>query len=175
MQRFLRAFRSLPRARFEHVTGPELGGEVVIAEARAEGRYWIYLANPGPFDLDAVVTLAGPGTITRATDGRAVAAPGGKLAVQLEPYDLLPFSGPEEVLRPKAAAARACDWARAYVQQTLRACRETLGDPARTQRLSESSLAAAHRHLDAAQAALAAGQINAAWEHLTPVLESKSP
>jgi len=55
-----------------------------------------------------------------------------------------------------------------------RACREMLADPVRMQRLSESSRAEACRQLDAAQAALAANRVNAAWEHLTPVLELKS-
>jgi hypothetical protein len=171
MQRFLQAFRSLPRARFQRLSGPELSCEVVIAETRADGRYWVYVANPGPFDLDVALVLSGRGAIQRAGDGQSLAAPDGKLVLRLEPYELLPLVGAEEVLRPKSATAQAVDWARRYVEQSVRACRETLADPAKTPRLSESSRAEASHHLDAAQAALAANRVNAAWEHLTPLLE----
>jgi hypothetical protein len=174
MQRFLRAYRSLPRARFRRLTGPNLGGECVIAESRAAGKYWIYLANPGPFDMDVAMTLSGSGTVLRAADGQLLAAPDGKLLLRLESYELLPLVGTEDVLRPNTAAAQATDWSRRYVEQSVRLCQEMLRDPARIQRLTESSRAGACRRLDAAVAALAAGQVNAAWDHLAPVLELKS-
>jgi hypothetical protein len=174
MQRFLRAFRSLPRARFRRLAGPDLSGEVVIEDARTAGKYWIYIANPGQFDVDVAIALSGPGTILRAADGQSLAVPDGKLSLRLEPYELLPLVGAEEVLRPKAVAAEVTDWGRRYVEQSVRACRETLSDPAGMQRLDGSSREGARRQVDAAAAALAAGQVNAAWEHLTWVLERKS-
>jgi hypothetical protein len=173
MQRFLQAFRSLPRARFRRLSGPDLSDEVVIAETQADGRYWIYLANPGPFELDVALVLSGRGEILRAADGQSLAVPEGKLALRLEPYELLPLVGAEQALRPKATTAQAVDGARRYVEERVRAGREMLGDPVRMQRLSESSRAEVSRKLDAAQTALATNKVNAAWEHLTPVVELK--
>jgi len=168
------------RQRKQYSSGRDIWSYTPIAAGRAIGlRQWLR--------DEEVVRLLGEGSgLDRWTLVRtgfhewAIGALAGPTGTR--PWDS-PLHGTGYFVSHAAPAHRS--WAERFLRSVIDDDVDTMqygfcdsvcpaGEEHQMQRLAESSRRGACRQLDAAVAALAAGQVNAAWEHLTPVLELKS-
>lgn len=171
MRRFVREFTSLPRARFTRLTGNGLDRNIAIKAARVNGEYFVYVANPGWWECEVRVTLAGPDRagVVRTVDGAPVQlqaeGANGSLRLPLPPFGLVGFTGPEAALKPLRTEVIVPEQAQAYISRRIAECTEDLAARGVLPEPHVDDLRYVNRQIRLAQQASERGDWAAGWRH----------
>ena len=169
MREFVRAFVSLPKARFTRLTGNGLDKNIAIKEAQVGKDYYIYVANPGWWEVEVRITVKGQGRapIVCTVDGKQIRLEKGKvLSVKLDSYGLTAFQGQASMLKPVKAEVTISEEGRNYITGEIARYSGLLADAEKAKALSAEEHKLARSILGEAKAAAEAGDLVTAWYKL---------
>ncbi|MBN1257114.1 MAG: hypothetical protein JXA52_05355 [Planctomycetes bacterium] len=166
-------FTHLPKEKFSSVLDTYLDTNLAIRVLQKETESFLYVANPGYWDITGQVTLHTNGKITAIPSGKEISAYSTEtgingITVDLKPYCFTAYriDSPQiEVL--KYETAPISQRAKAHMENIMNRVGDLLYEPKISQSLQPDERAYMDQNLKAAQTALAGGEYARTWYLLT--------